>query len=332
MGKTELWEINTEVWSLPINIEWIGDDYAYVDLGAGVPLLNLQYRTLKMAFDEYGYEENDRICITKMNLLQIATKSHEEDPEMVVRWTPRKNPLEEAPNESDEEDEFLEQLVNCGWFKDLASIKSFWSALCKHMMHWTIVQKKTIDLKFARITCLPFRPNWKEMLLSKYSNWTALDLRCDDNKAKEVMTDLLRPEYLYIRKQTRRIWHSLDIRPGRWFWTNITNLENTREAKLNEDYWDSVYNHVRSCLINAYSIYLSYLKEVQHPFPFVSVGDGESDPFLPKGWGRIASRDETRKERIVIPDSIDIATGEPQDRCFEYMVAQEKGLPEVPDI
>lgn len=328
---SELWEICTKYWTLPVYVEWDTQERAAVATNA-VGLLNLQKRILEETLKAFGWEANGRLWINKDKLQQIGRKCLHPDPEMSVRWTTHRVDIDSDERESEDEFEFIEQFSSQSFIRDINMARAYWHLILKHMLHWVLIQGRCLDLKFVKLFAAPYRPNWKNIIYRNLAGATPQDLCSKDELQTRFVEEATRPELLFHNPKTGKIYHSIEAVPQHWFWVNANKHEEERARTFKNEYWKSVLERMAELVEDSFQAYVSYLQQIRHPFPFCGCGGNEGDNSLPKKWGKLDGNIEEIFEADKIPDAIIRATGKEQDGCVEGVASKEEVVPEVPDI
>lgn len=329
----EIWEIPTPKWTLPILAEWSTNQYARVTPGAGVPLLDIQVKAVSDLIIKHGWEAHGELFINPSELEKIGRKSQKRNPEEIVVWNPKRLTIKDPADKTNEDDmEFFETFCESGHMKNVDEIKVFWGVACKHMLNWMAVDGRTVNLQFAKMFMVPYRPNWKSLIFQHLKFRRPEKLSGDPIAQEDWIKNALKPELLFHSSKKDTILHSIEVHPSNWFWTTVLNLEQTRRQQHGDRYWFAVYERMKAVLTDAFNAFISYLQAIRHPIPFVSFSGDNGAAGLPEGWSPVECDMDKVLESSHVPDAIDRKTGGVQERCLERMAAEEEGVQDVPDI
>lgn len=160
-----MWVLFGSHWKLPLRVFWHDHVVAEVRVGGGVTLLRRQR--------EVGCSHLSRICFRRDGenffvyrhvLEKTAAASCVADPEDLVEWTPDR----EVKQESDYKppSEFVAKYCQSSYatIRDPLMADITWISFCKWMLHWMMVENKTVDILFATLVPLQARVNWQQTL------------------------------------------------------------------------------------------------------------------------------------------------------------------------
>lgn len=275
-GMPELWTVRYDHWSLPIHVT--PNESGMVGVSpAPIPLLPKQRWEIERFLDKNAFSHTEDGWYLDIRMLsQYASPERPGvEAEDCVRWAPPRYKEEIRLNFRDMEG-FFESMASAGWFQNPKSAEIVFAAFCRHMMHWLTVRRKSIDLGFCRLVPLPFRANWKEMLLS----W---QMRPKRGKAsvkglKKTFRDHLlrcngllgvRPNSLRTRK-AGIVW-SLECVPQAWWHKATADIEGARLYRMwrkestTRVYWLEVGRKMREAEEDARAAYFTYVAQIGAP-------------------------------------------------------------------
>lgn len=130
----------------------------------------IETRSVAKAGDKVFFDSFDTIEV-------MMEKAEGVTPEHYYVWECRANELQpeeerlvfnEVPTTIDEK--FLREVVARTQILGLPELKLLWAAIVQVAMHWMIVERKPVNFGFATIFAVPYRSNWKSILLGAFPN------------------------------------------------------------------------------------------------------------------------------------------------------------------
>lgn len=177
VGDRELHIVADESWSIPIFCDpysMSGGPVTHYIVRPAIELLMAPHSALTQRLLQYDMADEKRYwVIDAASLPIVATKAPGVTPAFYYRWEgehdvkdPQLLGVElDAPKMEGED--FL-KFVAARSGLDLKLIKVFWSEWQKAAVEWFINKQQPLKLTFATLRPIPYRINWKEMLLIKH--------------------------------------------------------------------------------------------------------------------------------------------------------------------
>lgn len=191
-----LWTLVGQTWRFPVASEASsGTDILKVNLSP-IPTLAKQRLAVESFLTARSVNQNEQGWFLLRNTLaECALISDGKDPEDCVSWTP---PLEGEKEEDQFQgmDGFFERLSSAGW-GTVPALKTFYYKFSLAMLEQLVVRKEPVDLIWAKIHHLPFRVNWKQVLME-------MDMERAPEKERRI-------RWRNNRHKTRR-WPSVDMK------------------------------------------------------------------------------------------------------------------------
>lgn len=270
----ELWTLRYDHWTLPLHVT-PGDNGMMLALPA-LPLLPKQTKAVEYVLDKIAFSHLEEGWYVELRMLvQYAQPSPGVDPEDCVRWLPPRF-KEETRLEFRDMEGFFESIASAGWFKSPKAAELIFAVFCRHMMHWLTYRKRKVDLGFCRLVPLPFRANWKELILS----WQMRPKkgRAGVNWLKQSFKEYLlrcngllgvRAVACRSKKMGGIVW-SLECVAQSWWHKVTADMEGMRSRRVSKKhstrlYWLEVSRKMREAEEDARAAYFSYLTQAGAP-------------------------------------------------------------------
>lgn len=264
----EIWELLGPFWKLPIGVFW-HEDYGEIRIGAGLALLNCQYREAKALLSRIGDVRGSTFWVSRAMLTRNAVKSLETDPENVVHWLPGRKP-EQTPSGDYQPDEFLSGfcLSQHSSINDPVVMDVVWTGLKKWMLHWLLNERKEVDLGFAILSPLMLRANWKQVLTKWENKRKRRDAYFADPKSviRRGLADVLCAECVTEwDDDVGTVGWTLEVIPKEEWRNMAKRVELEKHRHGVRRYFENVVNYMKWQLPRAIWIYVQYLKEASKP-------------------------------------------------------------------
>ncbi len=175
---TELWVITGETWSIPVKArycEFNGTEYYHIF--PAVALGFAQSAILELTMKQMGGEVEVRAgWAVPSDALRIRfSKAPGITPEFYFRWlgdeikTPSQEAIEGKIKEQQSKldcADFVKHTAQASGI-DAGVLTIAWIALAQQIPSWLLLGN-TLNLGFSRLVAVPYRKNWKEILLTRY--------------------------------------------------------------------------------------------------------------------------------------------------------------------
>lgn len=172
----ELWVINGGGWFIPVRCRHCeADGVEHFHITPAVPLGFAQTSAVSRLLGLHeSVELNTGWLISQTNFARIASKATGITPEFYYSWDGTKKPAESTQQDvtvtarkrpAETADEFLQHVAS-GSGLNLATLSMAWLAITQAMPAW-LLSGKPLNLGFSRIVALPYRRNWKELLMAR---------------------------------------------------------------------------------------------------------------------------------------------------------------------
>lgn len=182
VNDVELWLLNRPDYCLPAFVQRVSHDQ-YPEAYLIWPASELMYDQMTKFYEELEWKSigrRDRQLLLKdrQTLEAVLTKAQGVTPDFYYRWS-----LEQAiPKEDDEvdvrvepeqapsadDDRFLREVLKQTQIVDIGTLKLIWNAIGQQALRWMLVKRKPINLGFCTIYAVPYRVNWKSVLMKAF--------------------------------------------------------------------------------------------------------------------------------------------------------------------
>lgn len=276
----EIWIVSYEDWSLPVQVQWLEQsDVASVNLCPTVPLLGLQTKALKDRLSMLGEFRNESWWILK-TVLNANGKKITGDPELFVVWRPIEARVKYRSGEQNKNrDEFFAEYARTGIINDPGKAEVVFISFQKHMISWMLNHQRPVDLGFCDLYPVPYRPNWKQLLLQRVQGLRAAGrLKHLTNRDMAQMTvekmvkegiadEMIDPKFLFWCKKDGHMYWSIEARPRSMWWRMVKAVEMAKKNKRHGAlYLESVADTMKRCLPHSLELYVAHLHQISIPF------------------------------------------------------------------
>lgn len=277
----------------------------------------------KMLDPRAEYQAGDSYIMTETMLSQVAQKVEGITPELHHVWKgqrsmkPGKREMKGEVMLSDDDlhEEFLKEIVSRTQIVSLPSMKVIWRAFIQTSLQWLLVKRKPINLGFMHAFAVPYRENWKSILMRGFPK----AYRCFAQTTKEeeekemVITGLIDAFYgkelLEVVPTANHVHWKVEGVPTRLWDTSVKVSENSRIAIGKTDYHDFIASSIKRVL--------PYIKDAFRYFVCRSVAPSarllrvdDSDrpiifPYTPKGGVRPRSQSRSSGDICYSSNTVD---------------------------
>lgn len=339
-------------WRIPVFIDYFQSNRKeFAKVTPAVPLMADQQGFLYYTFSLHNvWKKHDVFLIERHFLEQFTEKAPGITPEYYFRWpgvqqapmSGRKRlkiaQADIASDEFSEETEDFIEFVRKRRSIDANVIRLSIDLIAREATYYLTQKKKPIDLGFVKIHAVPYRANWKEILLARFR-----DIAWVFNSNKETKENALRQTKFYeqlctlelmaIDRTRRHIYWTIEAVPTKKFEEEAAEIEMTKQAG-----GDTIYIKMYEKLVSAISprlveIFANYVQKASRPFPQISNGMGAgSQKLVPYSGPKRAVPQSGRN----IPCHVVVETGPPKlskrERDSQLLVSPAHGLPKMPSL
>lgn len=331
----ELWLISQDDWVLPVSAIPVtsGDKklYAVADV---------------IGFDRHQWEAVHAILtpasvgidgifwiIPRIGLSAVATKAQGIHPKWYVKWqgrSPVKPKLEfgleqqiETPEPTAATREFIDHIALKARALSREDVLFVWECIVSEIPKWLTEKRKPISFGYFSIWALPYRTNWKQVLLAKYPN-VASTMRMSKEKRNARLSlttferDIQHTDLVEFHADTKTIGWTIEAVPTKHWDEWIQDAESKRRKHLGPTNYAKVWSRLIWKLQNIiYDLFGSFVAKTVLPCaePVKRGGSGglSFGPCTPMGAIKPVSRDLVETRCVYYDNSRPVvASGEPQ--------------------
>lgn len=323
----------------------------FVKIAPAVGLYPEQASRLEYHFAIHNeWKKRDTFLIQRRHLGNLTDTVSGITPSYYYRWPGKSAPVlageklrvngEEIQPIPDDAESFLEYVHKKRGI-DRNVLRLAWSAISKEAATWLLKKRKPINLGFVNLYAVPYRANWKEILLAKFPNalwWFKNNVnregKFNDQLAQanfqHELTDLC---LMAIHGRDHYVYWTMEAVPSEQWESDVAELELARKSGGNTAYVKHHEKTVADLLPRILEVFTAYVQKTCRAFPKICGGtlDGSQKLVPYRGSGdRLPSFGKNIPVRIVTPD------GPPklgQSSQFEVIQpAFVKGLQNLPRL
>lgn len=285
-------------WTIPVFVDFFSSNKKeYAKITPAVGLSAEQAAWLYYTFSLHNvWKKRDVFLIERVFLDQFAEKAPGITPEYYFRWpgmvAPQSNrkrlKLAEADMDgadfSEETEDFIE-FVRKRRCVDANVLRLAIDLIARESTYWLTQKKKPIDLGFVKIFAVPYRANWKEILLARFR-----DIAWVFNSNKETKENALRETKFYqhlctlelmaIDHYKHFIHWTLEAIPTKLWEREAAEIEMTKQAGGDSTYIRLYEKLVAQLAPRLVEIFSSYVQKTASAFGEIRRGLRDSSQKL----------------------------------------------------
>lgn len=292
VGDVELWCVQAadRSWRLPVWVEWKQRDNGelYGLVLQGVCFFQTQLLAAQAMLQPYSLEERaDRWLLTKANVERLLHKLPGIHPEFYYDWPDSTRPVP-SPHHSvtiphmPETDTFA-QFVAEHYALPIDVVRTVLMSAGHVATRWLVEFGKPLDLGFVTLTAVPFRMNWKEIVMFKDKNRGLLKALLASRRERTISLARMRfpatlcsPDNVGLR--SGRLEYSVEAMTTNLFEQQVDDIEAQRTTNFVVHYtqWiEGFYETIVDCLAH-------YARKVEAAWATVRKGgNGRDLAFVP---------------------------------------------------
>ena len=277
--ETEMWVIEGRhpvLWTIPMMVKWGADDECEMFYAVN-HLLDKQKAALTELLKPLSRPFNGMWIISRSALKRIARQTPGGDPECYFSWhLPRESDQpQHKPETRIERDEFLDSLFQSGATGlDRATLEFVWRQFCLHMGNWLINREKSIDFYFFTVHPMPYRSNWKDLMMKEFTRLFAAHAISEKTAKIDVREMLLNPELLAMNENYGICYRRLEVEHKKTWWQSVIRSEKYKIKKLGpHEYASDFTGFCIRCIDRSKRLFFSFLSENNRPAPVDVPGD-----------------------------------------------------------
>lgn len=356
IGDRELHTVKGKIpagqWTLPVYIDYYrSDQKEYAKISPALPVTAEQNAYLFYTFSLHNlWKKRDTFLIERHFLEQFTERAPSITPDYYFRWpgsaapppTGRKRvKLHQADlgaYESNEEREDFIDWVCKRRAIDRNVLRLAIDIISREATYWLTQKKRPIDLGFVKILAVPYRANWKEILLARFR-----DIAWTFNSNKETRDQALRQTKFYeslctlelmaIDRTKRHIYWTLEALPSKQWEDESAEIEMTKQAGGDTTYIKLYEKLVATLSPRILEIFANYVQKISRAFPQINRGMGARSQKLVPYSGPKQSLPQSGRN---IPCHIVVESGPPKlskrEMDSQLLVSPANGLPKVSTV
>lgn len=292
-GDKELWYVTGSIpegdWSLPIHVHrYSCNDKKFVRV---VPIVAMpaQSAKLKELFSDSSiWSENGQYMVESEQFESIAHKAPGVTPECYRHWPGVETRVPTAfqvqvqasdePEPENEAGRFLDYVHRkTGISRKL--IKMAWWAMAEAAPEWLLTEHKPIDLGYATIYPIPYRADWKDLLLLKDTTIGPVFKLPQEDRDRELAmrgypAHMWNGDLMAVNLLTHRFYWTLEIVPNKTFEQRSEQVEIT-QVKFGSNRYVERYEAILAKLLpSILSVFGSWLSKIA--LPIAKIREGRS--------------------------------------------------------
>lgn len=290
-GPRELRVVKDAGWSLPVFCDPHSSNAVDVTHWAVRPAMELladPFSQLSSRFGPNNLGTSSTFWVVATPVLdQLSSRVPGCVPSDYLKWDGTRQARELAGVEvgvNDTENEFL------NFCCDRASVdrplgRFVWRAIKEGAMCWLIEHQRPIDMEVFTVHPVPFRANWKEILLAKHPRSPRIFAGKRENWRDRMvswgfMEDIGSTDLLAMRRGNTFSW-TLEVQQSKMLVDEWTRAEETNLATKRQTKYASYYEScVRKRLEDIITIFASWLRQVQQKVGSIRESPVTGDPIL----------------------------------------------------
>lgn len=296
IGDRELFYVeNTkEDWSIPIFCDPYssdGENHTHYVVRPALSLMMNAYTAVHKVFAGIDLGENRNSWIIEVGAMPDSVKKAKGiTPEYYFKFNSEAGkPDEELLGYEEVEitdvtsPDFLEYACKMTGL-DMKVMKVFWLSWQKAAVSWLLNKNKPIELTFMKITPVPFRANWKEIMLGKKPSAHKAFRLPKEQKFGALLgcgfiEELASTDNVQINPYKRHFYWNLDCQTNRYWDTLSEEAEKIRLGiKGHRKYVGYYESCIRNCMPHIIETYDTWVKKIAAPY--ARVGESAVDGSL----------------------------------------------------
>lgn len=268
------------------------------------------------------WKRKDCFLVQRRHLGHLTERVNGLTPAYYYRWPGKELPLqtneklrvngeEVAPIPDDAED-FIE-FVHKKRGIDRNVLRLAWAAVSKEAVPWMLKKKKSINLGFVELHAVPYRANWKEILLARFPNalyWFKSNVNKEgafkDRLAEaEFHHELTNISLMAIHGRDHFIHWTMEAVPSKQWEDDVAEFEMLKKSGGNTAYVRYHEKAITDLVPKVLEIFTSYIRACARSFPVIKSGSHDGSQKLCPYRGATKSLPafgRTIPVRVVLPD------------------------------
>lgn len=264
----------------------------FVKIAPAVGLYPEQASRLEYHFAIHNeWKKRDQFLIQRRHLGNLTDTVSGITPSYYYRWPGKSVPVlageklhvngEEIQPIPDDAESFLEYVHKKRGI-DRNVLRLAWSAISKEAAAWLLKKRKPINLGFVNLYAVPYRANWKEILLAKFPNGNAPwwfrqyyknDVFTDKNAEAQLRVEMVSAEMIAIHGRDHNVMWTMEAVPSESWEADVKELELMRKSAGNTSYVRHYEKTASDMFQISVKVFMSWLKKITVPFAKVQPGN-----------------------------------------------------------
>lgn len=248
-GDIELWVVSHDDWSLPVSaipVTMNGKDYFACSDIIGFNAAQFDAVHAKLSPAAAG-TDGTFTFIPRLAMPAVASKAPGISPRYYIRWNGQssvKPKLEfgmdeqlETPEPTDSTREFIDHIAWKARAMSREDILFLWTLITQEMPAWLTEKRKPISFGYFTIWALPYRANWKQILLAKFPGIAAaMRMPKRERYSKLSMSDfeqhLQHTDLISYYTNSKTVGWSVECTPTKYWADFIQDAESKKRKRL----------------------------------------------------------------------------------------------------
>lgn len=320
----------------------------FAKIAPAVGLYAEQATRLEYHFSVHNeWKRKDVFLIQRRHLSRLTERVNGITPSYYYRWPGKDVPViseklkvngeEISPIPDDAEDFF--EYVHKKRAIDRNVLRLAWAAMSKEAVGWMLKRKKPINLGFVTLHAVPYRANWKEILLARFPNalwWFQHNVNKEGGfkdrlVEAEFQHELTNISLMAIHGRDNFIHWTMEAVPSDQWEDDVAEHEMLKKSGGNTQYVRHHEKTISDLVPRILEIFTAYVKKTARPFPKISCGTVDGSQKLVPYRGK---QDILPKFGTTIPVRIVTPSGPPkigyEDQHQPVSPTFVKGLQNLP--
>lgn len=289
----QLWLVEEPGWCLPVYATPYTSDgmnHTHWVIRPAKQLLAAPHSKLQDRFHRDNLGKSHTSWVVEADVLpKLARKAPGVTPEFYLKWEDGSGKNESVEVEeiiaSDEGDTFINFVCSRSAI-DLRLARYFWRELKAGLLEWLIQKQKSVDFELFELHPVPYRSNWKEIMLARHplspkyfaGNTDEIDERL---VRTGFVSDLGSADLASMKRHPTIFRWTLEVEPKPLWLQSMEEAESARsEAKRPVAYAKYYESALRRGLRRFVRLYRAYIKEVCHAVGTISESAAFGEPVL----------------------------------------------------
>lgn len=294
ISPRELWVVAEAGWSLPIYVDPLSNDaktVTHYSIRPAIQMLATPFMELSKRFGHINCGTSTTFWVIEASLLPgIASRAQGCMAQDYLRWEatepgPEMLGREEVKEGSNDSDAFV------NYFCARSSIdrpmgRYVWRAIKDGLLNWLINVQRPIDFELFTVHPIPYRVNWKEIMLAKYPASPKIFERQPGFWENDLLRmgftqDLGSVDLIAMNKKPRTFSWTLEIEESallrrEWAKAEVARMAVKKPTKYAKYYEGTIKRRFRDIL----SIFATYVEKASAPVAAICEGARSGDLIL----------------------------------------------------